>query len=263
MARLHLVLACCLALSPAAVGCGSAGLAAYAPTGPQGSTPIPITQRLYAVVLDPNTHEDAEYASRWYWESVLQRPDLPAFRAVCGLLNGHFTQWSRLILIERIAYYRDPMTYDFLLLAVTPGGPAGVTNLRWTGRRWEAGVALVPLPIERPMLEAALRDLDSARREMPRALICHLAHDHPFFVLHDITRDKGAWVCAIQGRDLDRPTTTHGPGETLDYEEAGRGLRDLGDLDVVPAAQRQRFNLASDRYAALMARLWGAALGCP
>ncbi len=294
-----------------AAGCAHPPLHGFEPVGPQGSAVIPITAVKYKDLAGPyflftegeefsagsrslfGEGEESTSAGPWgkierrpvaseefeadltrmYADAIAKRPDSPTFRALCGLLQRRFTQWKRLVLLERLhtasgrVGYGD--FYDFILIVVTADGVTGATSLIWDGGKSWPG-ASVSSPCPQPLagnvekIERCLSELARARKVLPQSLMWPaLFPGTPLLILHDIRVDEDGkppmlhWASVIKGSGV--PMGRVPFGQEVDYGQA-KWIRE-NCHNAVPWEFKDRFQLAVDMYETLFSRIWEAALG--
>ncbi len=293
-------------------GCAHPPIHGFGPVGPQGCVVIPMTAVKYKDLAGPHflfaegeeftagapfslfgEDEESTWTGPWgklerrpitseefeadltqlYADAIARRPNSPTFRALCGLLQRRFTQWRRLVLLERIdfasgrnyrGYYGE--FYDFILIVVTPDGVTGATSLMWDGKHWfdsTSSACPQPLADNKEKIERCLSELARAREVLPQTLMWERVPSRPFLILHDIrVAEDGKppmrhWASVV--RESRVPEGRVPFRQDVDYGQAKWIPENFHH--AVPYEFEERFHLAVDMYETLFARIWEAAVG--
>ena len=263
-------------IAAVASGCTGLDLANYDACD-RSSWGFKLAPRLFAIVTEQEGLEGARYAEGALWDELARRPDRPAFRALCALLNDRSRQWETVILVERLDWHTSSTPYGFLLIAVSHNGPMAVTNMRWCGNDWwQLAPNLLSLNVNHEKLQLVLRDLDGPALVLPELFIWQGVHQCPMFVFHYLRpRSNRSWCFAMHGFDLAMPTTARSFREQLDYQGVANCVRAfeqpvffdhstpfIGEI-VVPATEGAGLDRIADPYGTLLARAWEAAFDRP
>jgi hypothetical protein len=193
-------------------------------------------------------------------EVLAQRPGNPAFRMLCAVLNHHFNEWDRMVIIERLGF--TDYEYGFIVVAHTKTGIQAVTNLRlgeW--RQWEDSVDLYELTVNSRQYESVLEELDKVRSDFPQPLFWVENVDYPLYVLRDIRSDGTAFTYGVCGETQ----IWISPKEpALSFSQAADIVRNVGTETLYCRSPRGQKMLSAGRtYATLLAKAWQATLGEP
>lgn len=265
----------------AAAGCGTDNLTDYAAFGPSADEGLFAT---LAIDLPPvfvcggadaeadkaadsketlEERQASDYRSlKWVMDdTIIHRPSAPGFRQLCDLLNRHFGEWQRLVIIERLG----SVVYEcgFVAIAVTADGPKAATNLRRSGDVWNDSIYPRAVRIDAHRFQACLAELDRARKVLPQRLFWFDNVDWPVFVLHDVKADDVPFSFAVCGPFGPDDRSVPLPPPALEYAKAARVVGKEAPQrsvdDGTPRAKELRE--AGGVYAALMALVWESSLG--
>jgi hypothetical protein len=260
-----------------AAGCATDHLADYAPFIPG---PIPT----FGINLPPvfvcddydsgadkaaDRKESPEQRQAWAYSSIkwdmdetlVRRPAAPGFRQLCDLVNRHFGEWQRLVIIERLGIINHEC--GFVAIAIADDGPKAVTNLRRDGDLWEDSIYPRVVRTDAGKFRACLAELDRARSVLPPRLLWFGNMDWPIYVLHDVKPDDYSFSFAVCGPFGNGDPKVHPPRPPIDYAKAarqvGKETPPRAIFEGTPRAKELRE--AGGVYAALIAMVWEASLG--
>lgn len=257
-------------------GCRSGELSAYAPRGP-GRQPSTFWSLGYwparHYVVEKLEEEGIDQSSTYAYDVdhlFHGRLKQPTFRSLCALLNTHFQDGDRIVIIERLAY-TEALWYGYVVVAFTRDGPQAVTNMvadHASPWGWECQLQPRTLRLDRRRLAPVMADLDRAvSASSGGALLWFDAIDTPIFVLHDVRPDGRRFSFGIRGYgEQGREWSKHGPdSDLLEYQEVSQILRKrrTEGPEYVPyeSPRGSELQTVGARYAWLMARVWEGALG--
>jgi hypothetical protein len=202
-------------------------------------------------------------------DELMKRPANPNFRCLGAIVNRYFGQWDRMVVIERIGFVGGE--YGYMVLALTPQGAKGVTNLR-TARGdamgWHACATPRTLEMDRRRLAAALGELEIARELVPEGVFWFGAVDWPLYLLHEIRSDGKAFSFGMSGygaREEEDGFVRQLPKPPLDFRRAAELVNKGRSMEALTygSARAKELQSAGRYYAALLELVWSASLGEP
>jgi hypothetical protein len=200
------------------------------------------------------------------------------FRMLCALVNRHFGDWERLVIIERLERGGNVAT-GFIAVAVTPDGIKGVTNLGVNGPdagQWVETTHPRVFAVDRARFESCLVELDKfGQHAIWQPLLWYSYRDVPIYFMHDIKFNRKpsqdepllktsafalcGWAVLPAG---ERERLLKGPRDYARAEEILSKYHPWQDYDVGSEADRE-LRKAGATYASLLSLVWECTLGRP